>query len=144
MLLYHLSTSPEEVSKDSEVFLHQDPLSTEDCEPVEFPVEECPASVAPSSSLAPSNAATVPSTSPSLPPQVTQNVILIIAVSAGGSILILVLGGILIVVAALVCKKKKSLGKPLLLIDVQLYPTSFFLSGDDHDSPREASNALYR
>ena len=48
MLLYYLSTSPEEVSKDSEVFLHQDPSSTEDCEPVEFPVEECPSSVAPS------------------------------------------------------------------------------------------------
>jgi hypothetical protein len=114
----------EEVSKDSEVFLHQDPSSTVDCEPVEFPVEECPPSVAPSSSLAPSNGASVPSTSPSLPPQGTQNVILIIAVSAGGSVLILVLGGILIVVVALVCKKKKTLG-------------------DDYDSPREASNALY-
>ena len=116
MLLYHLSTSPEEVSKDSEVFLHQDPSSTVDCEPVEFPVDECPPSVAPSSSLAPSNGASVPSTSPSLPPQGTQNVILIIAVSAGGSVLILVLGGILIVVVALVCKKKKSLGKTLATV----------------------------
>ena len=126
MLLYHLSTSPEEVSKESEVFLHQDPSSTVDCEPVEFAVDECPPSVAPSSSLAPSNGASIPSTSPSLPPQGTQNVILIIAVSAGGSVLILVLGGILIVVVALVCKKKKTLGKGLLLIGVQLYPTSFF------------------
>ena len=104
------------LAENDEVFLNQQgPSTIEDCEIVDFPVEECLTSPLPSASLSPTASPTVP---PITAPPPNQSLLIIIAISAGGAVIVLVLGGVLIVIVSLICRKKKSLGKALLSFSV--------------------------